>query len=153
MNVSTRALAVAVAVALAAPTAALAMDRGHAEQHARGVVARYKAKAAEPVSVQDCVGPAGDPAPGTQAWQQRDYVNQYCATERLLDEYGSPAFGATFWAETPAIYAGQNVAMLTNPTHPHATLGQLVPGGSTTDPYRTIDRWTASGRGRVDAVS
>ncbi len=105
------------------------------------------------MSVQDCVGPAGDPEPGTQAWQQRDYVNQYCATERLLDEYGSPAFGATFWTETPALYAGQNVAMLTDPTHPHVTLGQLVPGGSTTDPYRTLDRWSAAGRGRLDAVS
>jgi dienelactone hydrolase len=28
-----------------------------------------------------------------------------------------------------------------------------VPGGTTTDPYRTIDRWTAAGRGRVDPVS
>jgi dienelactone hydrolase len=148
----TRALAIAVAAALTAPSAALALGRTDAEQHARALVGRYETKAA-PVSLQDCEGPAGDPKPGTQAWQQRDFVNMYCATERLQDEVDSPSFGSTFWTETPSIYADQNVAMLMDPTHPHATLGQVVPGGSTTDPYRTIERWTDAGRGRVDAVS
>src|SRR3954468_13992091 len=146
------AVAAAMGIAFRAPSAAQAMTRDQAETHARSIVARYAAQA-DPVSVQDCVGPAGDPKPGTQAWQQRDYVNQYCATERLLNEYVNPAFGTTFWSETPSIYADQNVAMLMDPTHPHATLGQLVPGGSTTDPYRTIQRWTDAKRGRVDAVS
>src|SRR4051794_11631302 len=138
------AFLLAVAPAQAAPT-----TRAGAEAAAKKIVSRYAA----PVSVFDCVGPAGDPEPGSDAWTQRDQVNQYCATERLLDEYGSPAFGATFWAETPGIYAGQNAAMLMDPAHPHASLGQLVPGGSTTDPYRTIERWRAGGRGRVDDIS
>ena len=140
-----------LAMTITAPAGAVTAQAG-AEGSARAIVARYAA-AAGPVSPIDCLGPAGDPAPGTQAWQQRDYVNQYCATERLQDEYGSPAFGTTFWAETPGIYAGQNVAMLMNPTHPHLTLAQFIPGGTTTDPYRTIDRWTAAHRGRVDPVS
>lgn len=101
----------------------------------------------------DCLAPAGDPAPGSQAWQQRDLENQYCASERLQDEFASPAFAFASNTQTPGIYAGQNVEMLMDPTHPHATLGQLVPGGSTTDPFRTLDRWTAAGRGRVTKIS
>jgi len=146
------AVALALAAVVAAPAGAATVDRAAAERTAHGIVDRYAAQAA-PVSADQCLGPAGDPAPGTQAWQQRDAVNQYCATERLQDEYGSPAFGSTFWAETPGIYADQNLAMVQNPTHPHVTLGQLVPGGTTTDPYRTIERWTGAGRGRVDEIS
>src|SRR6476646_3156528 len=148
------ALALASCALAFVPGATLASPRTQAEGAARSLVGHYRAQAATAGSAAvDCIGPAGDAQPGTQEWTVRDYENQYCATERLQDEYGSPAFGTTFWAETPAIYAGQNVALLTDPTHPHASLGQLVPGGSTTDPYRTIDRWTASGRGRVDAIS
>jgi dienelactone hydrolase len=119
---------------------------------AQAEVAHYRA--ALPAGVApDCVGPAGNPAPGSQAWTLRDFENQYCATERLQDEYGNPAFGSTFWSETPGIYATQNLAMAEQPGHLHLTLGQLVPGGTTTDPFRTLDRWTAAGRGRVKAIS
>lgn len=106
-----------------------------------------------PAAPVDCFGPAGDPAPGTPAWQQRDAANMYCAGERMVDEYSSPAFGATFWPEGAAMYARQNVLMLTDPAHPHVTLEQVVPGGSETDPFRTIRRWKAAGRGRVSNIS
>jgi dienelactone hydrolase len=132
--------------------AATGTARAQVETIARSTVARYSAAADSP-SPLDCLGPAGDPAPGTNEWTERDYVNQYCATERLQDEYGSPAFGTVFWTQTPGIYANQNLDMLANPTHPHLSLGQLVPGGSTTDPFRTLDRWTAAKRGRVTAIS
>lgn len=101
----------------------------------------------------DCVGPAGNPAPGTQAWTQRDEVNQYCATQRLADEFSSPAFASVFTEQTPALYAGQTVAMFQEPGHPHATLAQVIPGGSTADPFRTLSRWVAAGRGEVAPVS
>jgi len=115
-------------------------------------VAHYRA--ALPAGVTpDCVGPAGDPAPGTQGWMVRDEENQYCATERLQDEYGSPAFGSTFWSETPGMYAAQNLAMAEQPGHLHLTLAQVIPGGTTTDPFRTLARWSAAGRGRVQAIS
>lgn len=143
--------AAAIAAAAAAPAGAKNL-RGQAERVARGQVSRLAAQLA-PAGPVDCLAPAGDPAPGTQEWTDRDRANQYCAAERLLDEYGSPAFGSTFWSETPGIYAGQNVAMLSDPTHPHLTLGQLVPGGTTTDPFRTLARWTAAGRGRAEAIS
>src|SRR5581483_7579033 len=97
----------------------------------------------------DCVGPAGDPAPGTDAWRQRDLANQYCATERLQDEHANPAFGAAFGSQTPIIYSQQTIEQALDPTHPHLTLGQFVPGGTTADPFRTLDRWTGAGRGRV----
>jgi dienelactone hydrolase len=138
-------------LALAAVPASAATPRAAAEHTARTIVSRY----AGPTdgTPLDCLGPAGDPAPGTQAWQQRDYLNMYCATERLQDEYGSPAFGSTFWPEAAQQYADQNVAMLSSPTQPHLTLEQFVLGGSETDPYRTIARWTAAGRGRVKDIS
>src|SRR3954469_1050051 len=145
VGVTVAAAAIALGAALPASGATM---RQQAEQTARATVAHYA-----PPGPFDCLGPAGDPAPGTQEWNERDQANQYCATERMVDEYGSPSFGSTFWAETPGIYAAQNVAMLSDPAHPHLTLGQLVPGGTTTDPYRTIDRWTAAKRGRVDRIS
>ena len=43
--------------------------------------------------------------------------------------------------------------MAQEPTHPHATLAQVVPGGTTTDPYRTVYRWERSGRGRLSRLS
>lgn len=137
-------------IATTGPAGALG-PRAAAEQQARSQIA-LAASGVVPSAV-DCVGPAGDPEPGSQAWQQRDQENQYCATERLQDEMVNPAFGATFWSQTPGMYAAQNVAMLQQPTHPHVSLAQFVPGGTTTDPFRTIDRWTAAGRGRVQPIS
>ena len=151
---ATIALSLGIAPAFAPP--ALAAGTGSASAAASAYARAQIARAAADLpagAAPDCLGPAGDPAPGTQAWTLRDEENQYCATGRLQDEVSSPAFGSTFWSETPGIFAAQNVAMLENPTHPHLTLGQLVPGGSTTDPFRTLSRWTAAGRGRVRAIS
>jgi dienelactone hydrolase len=141
------ALAAISTAAVAAPS-----TRTQAESLARATVTHYSAQAGSPSPV-DCLGPAGDPDAGTPEWTQRDFVNQYCATERLEDQYANPAFAATFWTQTPGIYANQNLEMLADPAHPHLSLGQLVPGGSTTDPYRTLDTWTAAGRGRVTKIT
>jgi len=119
---------------------------------ARAEVAHYAAALPAGTTV-DCTGPAGNPAPGTPAWTLRDEENQYCATQRMADEYGSPAFGSTFWSETPGLFVAQNLAMAETPGHLHLTLGQLVPGGTTTDPFRTLARFTAASRGRVTPVS
>jgi dienelactone hydrolase len=108
---------------------------------------------AVPSQAIDCQAPAPDAEPGTQAFDDRDRANMLCATERIDDMEGSPSFGAAFGAETPGKYADQNVAMLMDPTHPHLTLAQFVPGGSTTDPFRTLNRWGASGRGRVEPIT
>src|SRR4051794_9067148 len=116
VGVTVAAAAITLGVALPASGATARPHAGHA---ARATVAPHA-----PPSPVDCLGTAGDPTPGSQEWTDRDYANQYCATERLVDEYGSPAFGSTFWAETPGIYANQNVAMLSDPAHPHLTLGQ-----------------------------
>ncbi len=144
---TTAALALAAAVPATAPAKA-------GSGKAKAPKAHKQAKASTPpVSAADCVGPAPDAQPGTQAWDDRDRANQYCATERLIDMEGNPAFGHAFATQTPGIYAQQNVDMLSDPAHPHATLAQVVPGGSTTDPFRTLDRWTSAGRGRVDKIS
>ncbi|HET6873248.1 MAG TPA: hypothetical protein VFH70_00620 [Acidimicrobiales bacterium] len=101
----------------------------------------------------DCQGPASYPPPGSAAWRLRDLENQFCATERLQDESTNPASALAFATQTPGIYASQNLAMLGQPGHLHLSLGQLVPGGSTADPFRTLARWTAAGRGRAVPIS
>jgi dienelactone hydrolase len=109
---------------------------------------------AVPSQLIDCQAPAGEAEPGTQEFQQRDFANMLCATERIDDMEGNPAFAAAFAQETPGKFADQHVAMLTeDTTDPHLTLAQFVPGGSTTDPYRTLTRWEASGRGQVEEIS
>ena len=109
---------------------------------------------AVPSQVIDCQAPAGEAEPGTQAWDDRDRANMLCATERLDDMFVNPAFLAQFNAETADKYPSQQVEMLTqDTTEPHLTLGQLVPGGSTTDPFRTKRTWEASGRGTVEEIS
>ncbi|MGI8492842.1 MAG: hypothetical protein ACR2KC_05580 [Acidimicrobiales bacterium] len=104
-------------------------------------------------TVLDCVGPAGAPAPGTVAWQLRDLANQACATRRLQDQLTNPAFAQAFAEQTPGIFATQSLAMVASPTHLHLTLGQLVPGGTTADPFRTLALWIGARRGRVQPVS
>lgn len=110
---------------------------------------------AEPVVGPDmsCVAPAGDPAPGTPAWIERDTHNQYCAGLRIRDQLLSPAFafgnvtgGAPLWVEQMAEQAG-------DPTHPRGGITTLIPGSRAADPFRTIKRWTEQGYGRVQRVS
>jgi dienelactone hydrolase len=46
------------------------------------------------VPAPDCVGPAGDPAPDSLAWQKREQDNDYCGEQRFLDTSTNPAFWA-----------------------------------------------------------
>ena len=94
-----------------------------------------------------------DPAPGTPEWQQRDTHNQYCATLRLRDQYLSPAFGFGNVTQGAELYAEQWLDQAADPTHPRGGITTLVPGSKGADPFRTIKRWTAAGRGRVTPVS
>ena len=147
---------VTAAVATAVMGAALVLAPARAgvpptrASFARGEVAVYQKSAGPSV---DCTGPAGNPVSGSTAWTLRDVDNQYCATRRLVDELDSPAFAAAFASQTPSIFTDQTVAQLGSPGHLHASLGQLVPGGTTADPFRTVARWTAAGRGRVSPIS
>jgi dienelactone hydrolase len=150
------AVVLGAALCVAAPAGAAAHasrgTRARTVAVAKAIVHHYRAALTAGVT-PDCQGPAANPQPGSQAWTQRDAENQYCATERLQDEYANPAFGSTFWSQTPGIFTAQNLAMAMDPTHPHVSLAQVTPGGTTADPYRTLDRWTAAGRGRVQPVS
>lgn len=154
-----RALAVGAGTLSAVAVAATGSSLSSLSSAAGGLPALARAEAGYYAAglptgtVVDCTGPAGDPAPGTAAWHLRDLENEYCATGRLADEYANPAFGATFAAETPGLFAAQNLAMAETPGHLHLTLGQLVPGGTTADPFRTLARWTAAHRGRVTPIS
>lgn len=103
--------------------------------------------------VLDCFAPAGDPAPNTPEWVERDTRNQLCATQRLADQLGSPAYGygnltqgATLWLERTADQVGDL-------SHPRGGLTTLVPGSQAADAFRTVKRWREAGRGRVEPIS
>jgi dienelactone hydrolase len=121
---------------------------------ATSVVGERTAAAGLPTdAVVDCFAPAGDPEPGTPEWQQRDTLNQVCATLRLRDQLQSPAFGwgnltegARLWLERTADQAG-------DASNPRGGLTTLVPGSQAADPFRTIKRWSEAGRGRVEPVT
>ena len=116
-----------------------------------GMLPALAGSAPDPV---DCIGPAGDPAPGTPEWQQRDLENMWCATQRQQDEADSPAFASAFARQTPGLYVTQTGEQLQEPTRPRLTLGQWVAGGSTTDPFRTLSRWQDDlHRGRVFPIT
>jgi dienelactone hydrolase len=101
---------------------------------------------------QSCVAPAGDPAPGTPEWFQRDTQNQYCAGLRIRDQLASPAFGFANLTQGAALYAEQTTEQLGDPSHPRGGITTLVPGSRSADPFRTVKRWTEQGRGRVAPV-
>jgi alpha-beta hydrolase superfamily lysophospholipase len=94
-----------------------------------------------------------DPAPGTPEWQARDTHNQYCATLRNRDQLLSPAFGFGNTTQGAALYAEQTADQAGEPSHPHGGFTTLIPGSKAADPFRTLKRWTAAGRGRVAPVS
>ncbi len=100
-----------------------------------------------------CYAPAGNPAPGTPAWIERDTRNQYCASLRPLDQASSPAFGFGNQTQGAALYAEQAASQLSRPTDPSGGITTLVPGAKAADPFRTIKRWTEAGRGRVAPVA
>ena len=104
-----------------------------------------------PFPNEDCYAPAGDPEPGTPEWHERDTHNQYCATLRLRDQLASPAYGFGNITQGPGLYAEALAEQAQDPTHPRGGITTLVPGSHAADPFRTIERWTGAGRGRVDA--
>src|SRR3954469_14002015 len=109
---------------------------------------------ADPVVGPDmsCVAPAGDPQPNTPEWIQRDTQNQYCASLRNRDQLLSPAFGFGNLTQGAALYADQTAEQAGDPSHPRGGITTLVPGSRAADPFRTLKRWVAQGRGRVQRV-
>lgn len=88
---------------------------------------------------------AADPDPGSPEWVQRDLDNMARSAGRMVDQQANPAFHQTFAVETPGLVAGGLSDQLAHPDRPIVTLGQLVPGGRTTDPFR-VD-WAERRRG------
>jgi dienelactone hydrolase len=105
-----------------------------------------------PFPNSDCYAPAGDPAPRTPAWIERDTKNQICATLRLRDQFQSPAFGYAHQTAWPGLHAEATAEQATDPTHPRGGLTTLIPGARASDPFRTVERWTEAGLGTVERV-
>src|SRR5436190_8869018 len=109
--------------------------------------------ASAPVDVDmSCLAPAGNPAPGTPEWQQRDTDNQRCSTLRLRDQFLSPAFGFGNLTQGASLWVDQASQQAGEPAHPHGGTTTLIPGSQSADPFRTLRRWVDAGRGRVQAV-
>ncbi len=110
---------------------------------------------ADPVVGPDmsCVAPAGNPAPNTPEWVQRDTQNQYCAGLRIRDQLASPAFGFGNVMEGSTLYVDQTTEQAGDLGHPRGGVTTLVPGSKAADPFRSIRRWTGAGLGRVAPVS
>jgi len=111
------------------------------------------AQAAPPVGVDmSCLAPAGYPAPGSPQWQQRDTENQYCATLRVRDQLLSPAFGFGNLTQGASLWVNQATQQAGELGHVHGGVTTLIPGSQAADPFRTLQRWTDAGRGRVAPV-
>ena len=125
---------------------------------ARAEVAHYAARAgvhAPVVGVDyaDCVAPAGNPAPGSAAWQQRDAINQFCATLRLRDQVDSPAYGNANRAEGNNLYIAQLQEQAGDgPGHIHGGMTTLIPNSQAADAFRALDRWEALKIGRDERI-
>ncbi|HEX8206228.1 MAG TPA: hypothetical protein VF587_09240, partial [Solirubrobacteraceae bacterium] len=155
-----RLLPLACLIALALPTAAQAASPAH--ERAAATIAQARAGMPQD-QVVDCLAPAGDPEPGTPEWQQRDAINQYCATLRLRDQLASPAYGWGNLTQGAQLWLERSVDQLSDPAHPRGGVTTAahprggvttaVPGSQAADAFRTIKRWTEAGRGRVAPVS
>jgi hypothetical protein len=116
-------------------------------------LAAATAQAAPPVGPDmSCVAPAGNPAPNTPEWFERDTLNQYCASLRNRDQLLNPAFGFGNLTQGAALYADQTAEQLGDPSHPRGGITTLVPGSKSADPFRTLTRWVDQNRGRVQAI-
>ena len=157
---SSRLLAVAAASALALAVPAGAGARPlTAGAFARAEVSYYASKAhvqsspAIGVDYQDCLDPAGNPAAGSAAWQQRDAINQYCATLRLRDQVDNPAYDNANRSEGDDLYAAQLQEQAGDgPGHIHGGLTTLVPGSQGADAFRALDRWEKLKIGRDQRI-
>jgi hypothetical protein len=100
-----------------------------------------------------CVAPVGDPAPGSPEWVQRDLDNMRCASLRNRDQLVNPAFGYGLSTQGAAQYLEHLSDELGHPADPNGGVTTRVPGATSADPFRTVERWTEAGRGRVAPVS
>ena len=93
---------------------------------------------------------AGDPAPGTAAWQARDANNVSCDYQRTTDADANPAFRAKT-TEQVAIEVAEFRQTLAEwaaePNRLHANCCTSPPS-KVGDPFRSPEEWAAAGRGR-----
>jgi dienelactone hydrolase len=106
-----------------------------------------------PFPNEECYAPAGDPAPGTDAWRERDRKNQACAVLRNRDQLTSPAYGHAHNTAFPGLHLAALIEQAEDPTHPRGGITTLIPGARAADPFRTLERWQAAGRGDVTRVA
>ena len=96
-----------------------------------------------PFPNEDCYGPAGNPAPGTPEWDERDRRNMLCAGLRNRDQLASPAYGYQHHVSFPELHLNALAEQAQDPTNPRGGITTLVPGSRAADPFRTIARWTS----------
>ena len=105
-----------------------------------------------PFPNSDCYAPAGNPAPGSAEWDERDRRNQICAALRNRDQVASPAYGYAHNTAFPELTVNALAEQALDPTNPRGGITTLVPGSRAADPFRTIARWEEAERGTVTRV-
>jgi hypothetical protein len=106
-------------------------------------------------SVEVCNQPAGNPAPGTAAWEERDLNNLECATQRQQDIVSSPAF-LRMWAikngeHDPGSETATILSQFEN-IDPTGALGDIAMT-KIGDPFRDPAAWQQSGRGQQTTLT
>jgi dienelactone hydrolase len=127
--------ALTVVLVLACASLAAASAGGH----------RPSAKKAKPTG---CIAPAGNPKPGSDAWQARDQQNMVCSTARLRDEVSNPAFSRLSALEAAGSNPNQIFGEVSDPRL--RSWGSVFPAGG--DPFRIPTRWVAMGRGQYEQL-
>ncbi|HWD66041.1 MAG TPA: hypothetical protein VG405_12805 [Solirubrobacteraceae bacterium] len=167
-------ISLAAATMLPAGSAMALTGEQRAESFARAEVAHYAAKI--PSSLQapgstatgttvdrSCFSAADDHVnpetnssgnPTNPAWYERDYLNQYCATLRLRDQYTSPAFGYEDVLQGDSLWIDQLGNQISyGPGHIDGGLTTLVPGSQAADAFRAVSEWKQRTGGNVLPVS
>lgn len=95
--------------------------------------------------------PAPELAPEDADHLVREVQNAAHALGRQSDQLTNPDFAAAFTAGTVQTFPENLARQLRQPLSPILTLGQLVPGGRTADPFRLT--WAEDGRGLRTPIS
>src|SRR4051794_32561439 len=74
------------------------------------------AASAQAPSEPDCAGPAGDPKPGTAAWDKREDDQVYCATQRVRDHASNPAYQQALVEQQASPWAGTAIDPFRQPS-------------------------------------
>jgi hypothetical protein len=92
--------------------------------------------------------------PTNPAWFERDALNVYCSTTRLVDQVTNPTYGYQIATQGSGLWISQLGQQLSDGAgHIHGGATTLVPGSQAADGFRTASDWESRTGGDVVPVS